>query len=56
MPMRSKDVLIWGAVEDEAFCQDKKLYWFNATTLPYRALEVYTDTNDVVVYATWRQL
>jgi len=50
------DVLIWGSVKDETFCRGKKLSWFYATTPPCRVIEVYTDANDVIVYATWQQL
>ena len=50
------ELLTWGSMQDEAFCREKKLYWFHATSPPCRAIEVYTDANDVIVYATWRQL
>lgn len=45
-----------GSVKDRTFCGDKKLFWFGASGPPCRALEVYTDTNDVVVYVTWQKL
>lgn len=45
-----------GSVQDPAFCQGKKMFWFYASTPPCRALEVYTDTNNVVVYVTWHPL
>lgn len=51
-----EDILEWGSIKDESFCKGKKLFRFYATTPPCRAIEVYTDTNDVIVYATWRQL
>ena len=51
-----EDVLDWGSIKDESFCKDKRLFWFYATTPPCRAIEVYTDPNGIVVYATWRQL
>jgi len=47
---------IQGSIKDPAFCQNKKLFWFAASTPPCRALEVYTDTNNVVVYVTWQGL
>ncbi len=50
------EVILWGRVKDKAFCKDKKLYWFKASTPPCRVLEVYTDTNDYVVYVTWSGL
>ena len=59
-PMRElndvKDILEWGSIKDESFCKGKKLSLFYATSPPCRAIEVYTDTNDIIVYATWRQL
>ncbi len=45
-----------GSVKDPVFCQGKKMFWFYASTPPCRALEVYTDTNNVVVYVTWQPL
>ena len=51
-----EDVISWGRVKDESFCRGKKSYRFYASTPPCRAIEVYTDSNDVVVFATWRQL
>ncbi len=53
---RVTDILIWGSVKDEVFCRGKRLSMFCATTPPCRAIEVYTDANDVIVYATWQQL
>ena len=51
------DVIIQrGSIKDRRFCQDKKLFWFATPLPPSRALEVYTDTNDVVVYVTWQGL
>ena len=51
-----KEVLEWGTVKDESFCRDKKWFRFYAATPPCRTVEVYTDANDVIVYATWGQL
>lgn len=53
---RVGDVLVWGSVKDEVFCRGKRLTVFYATTPPCRAIEVYTDANDVIVWATWQQL
>ena len=51
-----EDILEWGSIKDESFCRGKKLFRFYATTPPCREIEVYTDANDVIVYATWRHL
>lgn len=45
-----------GSITNPSFCKDKKLYRFYAATPPCRELDVYTDTNDVVVYVTWQGL
>ena len=50
-----RDVLAWGQIKDEGFCEGKKLYRFYISTPPCRALQVYTDINDVV-YVTWKGL
>jgi hypothetical protein len=50
------DILAWGDVKNESFCKGKKLYIFRATAAPYRTVEVYTDPDDIVVYATWGSL
>jgi hypothetical protein len=59
-PMREfsdiEDILEWGSIKDESFCKGKKWFRFYVTTPPCRAIEVYTDTNDIIVYATWQQL
>jgi len=51
-----KEILAWGNVKDESYCRDKKWFRFYATSPPCRTVEVYTDVNDVIVYATWGQL
>jgi len=60
LPMREfsnvKDLVEWGNVKDESFCTGKKLFRFYAVTPPCRSIDVYTDANDVIVYATWVQL
>ncbi len=50
---KPEDILAWGRVSDKAFCQEKKLSRFYGSTPPCRAVDVYTDANDVIVYATW---
>lgn len=50
------EVIDFGTIKDRVFCTGKKLYWFYASTPPCRVLEVYTDTNGVVVYVTWQGL
>jgi len=50
------DVLAWGRVKEKAFCKDKKLFRFYVSTPPCRAVDVYTDANDIIVYATWTGL
>ena len=47
------DVLAWGRVKEKPFCKNKKLFRFYASTPPCRAVDVYTDANAVIVYATW---
>jgi hypothetical protein len=43
----------YGKIKDMEFLENKKLYIFNYSGLPYRFLEVYTDKDDVVQYVTW---
>ena len=50
---KPEDILAWGRVNDKAFCKEKKLSRFYVSTPPCRAVDVYTDANDVIVYATW---
>ena len=49
-------IISFGNIKDRTYCQDKKLFWFYVSTPPCRALQVYTDTNDVIVYVTWHGL
>ncbi|MHC4639035.1 MAG: hypothetical protein ACYTBP_05215 [Planctomycetota bacterium] len=49
-------VLSWGSIKDKQFCKGKKLYWFYASTPPCRAIQIYTDVNDVIVFSTWHGL
>ena len=59
-PMRewsnADDVLAWGRMKDESFCAGKRLSRFYASTPPCRVVDVYTDVNGTVVYATWTGL
>jgi len=50
------EIVSFGSVKDESFCRGKKLFWFAAPLPPARAIEVYTDANNKVVYVTWRAL
>ncbi len=50
------EVIGWGKVKDRKFCEGKILYWFYASTPPCRALEIYTDSNDIIVFSTVRGL
>lgn len=52
----SDDVLAWGPIKEKAFCENKKLVRFYASTPPCRTVDVYTDANDVIVHATWMGL
>jgi hypothetical protein len=49
-------ILDFGSIKDEHFCEGKKLYWFYASSPPCRAIEIYTDANDVIVFSTWHGL
>jgi hypothetical protein len=51
-----EDILERGRIKDESFCKGNKLFRFYATTPPCREIVIYTDTNDIIVYATWKQL
>ena len=51
-----EEIIEWGSIKDRTFCKGKKLFWFYASTPPCRVLEVYTDTNDIVVFTTWHGL
>jgi hypothetical protein len=58
--MRMEDkleiVIEFGSIKDAQFCRGKRLYWFYASTPPCRAIEVYTDANDAIIFATWQGL
>ncbi|OHB58403.1 MAG: hypothetical protein A2173_08810 [Planctomycetes bacterium RBG_13_44_8b] len=51
------EVLAWShRIKDEQFCKGKKLYIFSDVVTPTcRGMDVYMDSNDVIVYATWYQ-
>lgn len=53
---KMEDVISGGRIKDKAFCQNRRLFRFYASTPPCRTIDVYTDTNDVIVYATWTGL
>jgi len=46
----------WGSIQDDSFLQDKKWFKFGVSTPPCRGIEVYTDTNNVIVFVTWQHL
>jgi hypothetical protein len=50
------EVLAWGTVKEKSFCEGKRLLRFYVSTPPCRALDVYTDTNGVIVCVTWAGL
>ena len=43
------------AITDSSFFHDKKLFRFY-TTPPCRVLEVYTDTNNIVIFVRWQTM
>jgi hypothetical protein len=45
-----------GRIKDKSFCRGKRLAGFAGGTWPCRSIDIYTDTNDVIVYVTWNQL
>ena len=51
-----KDVIGWGPVKDEQFCKGKYMQSFYAVTPNCRAIDVYTDANGIIIYATWHDL
>ncbi|GEM_PF-2678364 len=60
IPMRVENdvekVMEWGPFKNKQFCTGKKLHSFYAVTPTCRAIDIYTDANDVIVTATWHQL
>ncbi|HAL45151.1 MAG: hypothetical protein A2Y12_11235 [Planctomycetes bacterium GWF2_42_9] len=60
VPMRVENdvekVIEWGPFKNKQFCIGKKLHSFYAVTPTCRAIDIYTDANDVIVTATWHQL
>jgi len=44
------------SIKDPVFLQDKKCLWFYSGTPPCRVVEVYTDTNNIVLFVTWQGL
>ncbi len=49
-------VVEWGPLKNKQFCTGKKLHSFYAVTPTCRAIDIYTDANDIIVAATWHQL
>jgi hypothetical protein len=49
-------ILVIGRIKDETFCQGKRLHVFFVSGLPDRAIDVYTDKDDVIAYVTWHGL
>lgn len=49
-------VIEWGSIKNKEFCKGKKLHSFYAVTPTCRAIDVYTDANDMIIFATWHQL
>jgi hypothetical protein len=49
-------VVSFGSVKNLEYCKDKRLFWFIVSGIPYRALEIYTDKDNIVTYVTWRSL
>ena len=45
-----------GRIQNPVFLQDKKQFWFYASTPPCRVVEVYTDKNNIILFVTWQQL
>ena len=51
------DVMVnWGSIKDTSFLQGKKLFVFAVSTPPCRAIEVYTDENNKILFVTWQSL
>ena len=44
----------WGPIKDPSFMQDKKKFWFRSGSPPCRDVVVYTDTNNIVLFVTWK--
>ena len=46
----------WGSIKNPSFLQDKKLFVFSVSAPPSRTMEIYTDTNNIIVFVTWQPL
>jgi hypothetical protein len=49
-------IIMYGPVQDEQFCRGKCMQSFYAVTPNCRAIDVYTDANGIIIYATWHDL
>ena len=45
-----------GGVKDLTYCAGKKLFTFYASTPPCRTIDIYTDTNNIIILSTWHGL
>ena len=43
-------------VKDLTYCAGKKLFMFYASTPPCRTIDIFTDTNNVIILSTWHGL
>ena len=50
------EMMFRGSVNDVSFFQGKKLFIFAASLPPARALEVWTDENNIILFVTWQHL
>jgi len=51
-----EEMIDYGPIKDEQFCKGKILNSFYAGTPPCRAIDVYTDVNNIIIYSTWHGL
>ena len=51
-----EDMVRHGGVKDMTYCAGKKLSTFYASTPPCRTIDVYTDTNNIIILTTWHGL
>jgi len=50
------DIAHFGSIKDPSFLQGKKLFAFYVPGPPCRAIEIYTDANNTILFVTWQQL
>lgn len=53
---KKEELLLYGSVKNESFCEGKKLFVFLVVIMPYRTLDIYTDKGNNVVYVTWQRV